>query len=99
MYQGNTNWITIIFHAQERPAQKQRILHKVQGNQNPPQTLSSHTEPLTSLQLCKTPQRDANSIGKITTWSKNLMLIFLIQNKFVKNPLMDYFNSIYSNTL
>lgn len=31
MYQGNTNWLMIDFHAQERTPQKHRVLHEVQG--------------------------------------------------------------------
>lgn len=54
--------------------------------------------PLSSPWLCKMPLGiQVLSTGKLTAWSRDFMVfIFLIQ---IKNPLMDYFSLIYSNTL
>lgn len=39
MYQGNTNWIMITFHAQERPAQKTK--DTAQGARKPEPTMNA----------------------------------------------------------
>lgn len=61
-----------------------------------PYTPSTGTPPIHW--MCKMPLgMQVLSTGKVTACSRNVMLfLFLIQ---IKNPLMDYFSLIYSNTL
>lgn len=63
MYQGNTNWIMITFHAQERTPQKQGYCTRCE-EPDPPRTLSPHRARfLTLLQLCKMPQCDTKTLS------------------------------------
>lgn len=92
MYQGNTNWVMLTCHAQERTPQKQRGGARNQDSPrarasplSAPTTPPHRTAALQGASICyKDSSIEKLQLGLKTDW---WWLVFFIQNKFVKKIL------------
>lgn len=93
MYQGNTNWIMIIFMLRREHHRNTGYYTRCKEPE-PTAMLSSQSTLLILSQLCKVPQCDTKALSteKLQPGLKtDLVLIFSIQNKFVKKS----FNGLF----